>query len=68
LDDTNGAETYAGGRYIDLAIPGGDSIVIDFNRAYNPYCAYNKKYSCPLVPKVNTLTTEIRAGVKAFAP
>ena len=66
LDDTNGEETYEGGRYIDLSIPEGDSILIDFNKAYNPYCAYNKKYSCPIVPKVNILRTEVLAGVKAF--
>ena len=66
LDNTNGETTYAGGRYLDLMIPEGDSIVIDFNKAYNPYCAYNKKYSCPIVPRVNFLDTEIRAGVKDF--
>ncbi|NJB72511.1 hypothetical protein GGR42_003002 [Saonia flava] len=66
MDDTNGEETYGGGRYIDLTIPEGNSIVIDFNKAYNPYCAYNKKYSCPLVPGVNTLDTRVLAGVKDF--
>nr|WP_299343604.1 DUF1684 domain-containing protein [Allomuricauda sp.] len=66
LDDTNGTETYGGGRYIDMTIPKGDTIVIDFNRAYNPYCVYNKKYSCPLVPRQNYLRTKVRAGVKAF--
>ncbi len=65
-DNTNGELTYAGGRYIDLEIPAADSILIDFNRAYNPYCVYNKKYSCPIVPKVNHLDAEIRAGVKDF--
>ncbi|MEM9363949.1 MAG: DUF1684 domain-containing protein [Bacteroidota bacterium] len=66
LDDTNGEETYGGGRYIDLTIPKGDSILIDFNKAYNPYCVYNKKYSCPLVPRQNYLRTKVRAGVKDF--
>ena len=66
LDNTNGEETYGGGRYIDLIIPDGDKIIIDFNRAYNPYCAYNKKYSCPLVPKQNYLDTRVVAGVKNF--
>ncbi|MGB5171783.1 DUF1684 domain-containing protein [Eudoraea sp.] len=66
LDKTNGEETYDGGRYLDLTIPEGDLIVLDFNKAYNPYCAYNKKYSCPLVPKVNYINTKIRAGVKRF--
>ncbi len=65
-DLTNGKETYGGGRYLDLRIPDGNTIVIDFNKAYNPYCAYNKKYSCPLVPSVNNLNTTILAGVKAF--
>lgn len=66
LDDTNGEETYGGGRYIDLRIPEGDTIEIDFNKAYNPYCAYNEKYSCPIVPRVNYLALNVRAGVKAF--
>lgn len=66
LDATNGGETYTGGRYIDLRIPEADSLIIDFNKAYNPYCVYNKKFSCPLVPKVNTIDIPIRAGVKDF--
>lgn len=65
-DQTNGEETYAGGRYIDLRIPGSDDLAIDFNRAYNPYCVYNKKYSCPLVPGVNALDTKVMVGVKDF--
>ena len=65
-DLTNGEETYGGGRYLDLTIPTGDTILLDFNKAYNPYCAYNPKYSCPLVPKQNRLDIEITAGVKAF--
>ena len=65
-DSTNGKETYEGGRYIDLAIPEGDLLLIDFNKAYNPYCVYNKKYSCPIVPGVNHLQTMITAGVKAY--
>ncbi|MTE28284.1 DUF1684 domain-containing protein [Winogradskyella ouciana] len=66
LDDTNGSGSYAGGRYIDLRIPDGDILVIDFNTAYNPYCAYDEKYSCPIVPRENYLATEVKAGVKAF--
>ncbi|WP_299320532.1 DUF1684 domain-containing protein [uncultured Maribacter sp.] len=65
-DNTNGEETYGGGRYLDLRIPDGNTIILDFNKAYNPYCAYNKKFSCPLVPAVNNLNTAIKAGVKAF--
>ena len=66
LDDTNGEESYGGGRYIDLRIPESDTIEIDFNKAYNPYCAYNEKYSCPIVPRENYLALSVRAGVKAF--
>ncbi|MGX1930630.1 DUF1684 domain-containing protein [Flagellimonas sp. 2504JD4-2] len=63
-DLTNGNETYGGGRFIDLEIPEGDTIVIDFNKAYNPYCAYNKKYSCPIPPKENDLPIHINAGIR----
>ena len=66
LDDTNGNESYGGGRYINLDIPTGDSLVIDFNSAYNPYCVYDEKYSCPIVPRENYLPIEIKAGVKTF--
>jgi len=66
LDDTNGDATYGGGRYIDLRIPEGDSIEIDFNTAYNPYCVYNVKYSCPIVPRQNYVAIKVEAGVKAF--
>lgn len=65
-DLTSGNETYIGGRYLDLEIPLGNSIIIDFNKAYNPYCAYNYKYSCPLVPLENDLKTAVKAGVKKF--
>lgn len=66
LDNTNGTETYGGGRYIDLTLPQSDTLVIDFNKAYAPYCAYSTKYSCPLVPRHNYLRTKVRAGVKVF--
>lgn len=65
-DLTSGKETYIGGRYIDVKIPKGDTMVVDFNTAYNPYCAYNYKYSCPIVPLENDLDIEIKAGVKKF--
>ena len=65
-DITSGDESYGGGRYIDLKTPEGETIVIDFNKSYNPYCAYNYKYSCPIPPMENRLDVEIRAGVKAF--
>lgn len=65
-DLTNGEETYAGGRYIDFRIPETKEVILDFNRAYNPYCAYNGKYSCPVPPEENDLDIEIFAGVKSF--
>lgn len=65
-DLTCGNESYIGGRYIDLQIPKSDKITIDFNKSYNPYCAYNHKYSCPIVPLENDLKIEILAGVKNF--
>lgn len=67
LDETNGFESYGGGRYIDARIPKGDMMIIDFNESYNPLCAYNDKYSCPIVPRENYLKTRIEAGVKGFA-
>jgi uncharacterized protein len=65
-DLTSGNESYIGGKYIDLRIPKEDTIVIDFNTSYNPYCAYSHKYSCPKVPLENDLNIEIKAGVKKF--
>ncbi|RZJ35391.1 MAG: DUF1684 domain-containing protein [Flavobacterium sp.] len=65
-DLTNGKETYIGGRYIDMKIPTTATVAIDFNKAYNPYCAYNHKYSCPAVPQENDLPVAINAGVKKF--
>lgn len=66
MDNTNGSLTYGGGRYIDLNIPEGNTIEIDFNSAYNPYCAYNEKFSCPIVPSANYLDLDIKAGIKIF--
>ncbi|MBG6110048.1 uncharacterized protein (DUF1684 family) [Flavobacterium sp. CG_9.10] len=65
-DLTCGNESYIGGKYIDMKVPKGKTIVIDFNTSYNPYCAYSHKYSCPKVPLENDLNIEIRAGVKKF--
>lgn len=65
-DLTSGDGSYGGGRYLDQRIPDGDTFVIDFNKAYNPYCAYNPKYSCPIPPKENDLLIRIEAGVKNF--
>lgn len=63
-DLTNGFESYGGGRYIDLTIPDGDEIIIDFNKSYAPSCAYNHSYSCPVPPEENHLNVRIEAGVK----
>lgn len=66
-DETSGNDTYGGGRFIDLKITEGNEMVIDFNQAYNPYCAYNHGYSCPIPPKDNHLKVRIEAGVKYVA-
>lgn len=65
-DLTNGGETYGGGRYIDLEAKNKNFIYIDFNLAYNPYCVYNHKYSCPLPPQENMLEIAIQAGEKMY--
>lgn len=65
-DLTNGEETYGAGRYLDLHGPLGPEVVIDFNKAYNPYCAYSHRFSCPIPPKENHLPTAVRAGVLKF--
>ena len=65
-DLTCGKESYIGGRYVDMRIQKGTIWTIDFNKAYNPYCAYNYEYSCPIVPLENDLDIEILAGVKKF--
>lgn len=62
-DETNGEDTYGGGRYLDFRIPKKEEVKIDFNRAYNPYCAYSDRYSCPIVPASNHLPIKIDAGV-----
>ena len=65
-DLTSGDGSYGGGRFIDMRIPEGDEIIIDFNKAYNPYCAYSPKYSCPITPAVNDLQVRVEAGVRDF--
>ncbi|WP_292009422.1 DUF1684 domain-containing protein [Chryseobacterium sp.] len=63
-DVTNGKETYGGGKYMDLKIPKGNTIILDFNQSYQPFCAYNAyDYNCPIVPEENKLPVDIRAGV-----
>lgn len=65
-DETNGRETYQVGRYLDVRIPEGDEIVLDFNLCYNPYCSYSPNYACPIPPAANDLKTRIEAGEKLF--
>jgi uncharacterized protein (DUF1684 family) len=65
-DETSGDETYGGGRYINVEPTTSSVITIDFNKAYNPYCAYNPTYSCPLPPKENVLPIPILAGEKTY--
>lgn len=65
-DATSGDTTYGGGRYIDMRIPEGETVVLDFNQSYNPYCAYGGSYSCPIPPAENNLDIAITAGVKKF--
>jgi uncharacterized protein len=66
-DKTSGKETYGAGRYLDLNKRAGDEYILDFNRAYNPFCAYSPYYSCPLPPGENYLPVEIPAGEKLFS-
>ena len=68
-DKTSGNGSYGGGRYLDLLTTDektDGTIVIDFNKAYNPFCAYNESFSCPITPKENALSVEILAGVKNY--
>jgi uncharacterized protein (DUF1684 family) len=65
-DMTNGRETYEGGRYIDAEILPGYKMVLDFNMAYYPSCAYNERFICALPPRENMLEIEIKAGEKTF--
>lgn len=65
-DATTGVETYSTGRYIDLKENTSGVYDLDFNRAYNPYCAYNDEYSCPVPPEENALKVAIRAGEKKY--
>lgn len=68
-DATTGDETYGSGRYIDIFTYDikNDSVVIDFNKAYNPYCAYSRGYNCPIPPRENLLAVAVKAGEKVFA-
>jgi uncharacterized protein (DUF1684 family) len=67
-DNTSGGKSYGGGRYIDLDINDieNNAVVIDFNKAYNPYCAYTSGYNCPIPPRENNLDIAIKAGEQKF--
>jgi hypothetical protein len=67
-DLTNGAETYAGGRYLDLDRTATGIYDLDFNRAYHPFCVFNPAFECPVPPRENRLTVPIRAGEKLARP
>jgi uncharacterized protein (DUF1684 family) len=67
-DSTTGNETYPSGRYLDLNGPQGGPFVLDFNRAYNPWCAYGspERYACPVTPPSNRLPVRIEAGERGY--
>jgi uncharacterized protein len=66
-DQSSTIETYGAGRYLDIKkTPGAENITLDFNEAYNPYCAYSEEFSCPLPPKENILPVLIAAGEKTY--
>jgi uncharacterized protein (DUF1684 family) len=69
-DPTNGEQTYGAGRYIDVPLPPDEAneVELDFNQSYNPYCAYNHEYSCPLPLAENRLTVPVTAGEQTFQP
>jgi uncharacterized protein (DUF1684 family) len=66
VDSLAGKETYPAGRYLEPEPLPGDRFMVDFNMAYNPYCAYNEMWSCPLTPPENRLKVPVRAGEKMF--
>lgn len=65
-DGTSGEESYGSARYLDLRVEHDDEYAVDFNYAYNPYCAYSEDYVCPLPPRENWLNLPIRAGEKKY--
>jgi uncharacterized protein (DUF1684 family) len=66
VDALKGIETYPAGRYLEPRRIRGDTFLVDFNFAYNPYCAYNAHWSCPITPAENRISVPIRAGEKIF--
>ncbi len=67
-DETNGNQTYSAGRYVPLTDLGDGTYLIDFNRSYNPYCAYNSSYVCPMPPAHNHLPFAVLAGERSYGP
>ena len=65
-DLTNGETTYDVGRYLEFRIPEAEEVIVDFNKAYNPYCSYSPKFSCPIPPEPNHMPIAIPAGEKKF--
>lgn len=65
-DATSDISTYGGGRYMDVMYRNTNSVVLDFNTAYNPYCHFNDEYSCPIPPRENILNIAIEAGEKLY--
>jgi uncharacterized protein (DUF1684 family) len=66
VDSLAGTETYGAGRYLEPEPVGDGKFLVDFNLAYNPFCAYNDRWACPITPRENRLTVPIRAGEKLF--
>jgi uncharacterized protein (DUF1684 family) len=66
-DQTNGSGTHEGGRFLEVTlVPGSDKVAVDFNTCYNPYCAYNSGYTCPIPPAGNHLDFKVEAGEKEY--
>ncbi|RJQ41265.1 MAG: DUF1684 domain-containing protein [Anaerolineaceae bacterium] len=66
VDNQAGKETYPAGRYLEIEPLADGKYLVDFNMAYNPYCAYNDRWSCPITPAENRLKVSIRAGEKIY--
>ena len=67
-DETSAIESYGGGRYLNIDYEGGKEVVLDFNLAYNPYCAYSEAYLCPIPPAENRISVRVTAGESNYKP
>ncbi len=67
-DENSGEQCYGGGRYLDLPVSDEDSLILDFNEAYNPYCAYSEGWFCPIPPSQNHVNSPVNAGEKDYRP